>query len=129
MSKKTILIFDSEPSFIELLTVIFEESDYQIESSDSSQNIIRQINHHKPHVIIIDTWMSGNNAIQLTRLIRQDLYLNAMPVILMGTHYNLSIQAQKASADDFIPKPFNIEELEQKILKYSTNTSIDLCYS
>lgn len=119
MSLKTILIFDGNLSFIELLEVIFEEFPYRIVSSDSSQNIIQQVDLHKPFAVIIVAWLSGDNAIKISQNIRQDFYFNNIPIILMGTNHNLAELKNKAGADDFIVQPFDINELERKVEIYS----------
>ncbi|WP_312422481.1 MULTISPECIES: response regulator [Epilithonimonas] len=119
MSKTTILIFDIDSSFRELLEVIFEESPYKIASSDSSQNTIQQIEFHRPFVVLINTWMSGDNAFKITHHIRQDLYFNNIPIILMGTNFNLAALKNAVGADDFIVQPFDIDDIERKIDIYS----------
>lgn len=123
MPPKTILTVDSDTAFVELLKIIFEESDYHIESSNSSENVIDQINLYHPAVILIDTWLHGSNAVKITNRIRQDLYLRELPVILMGTHSALSNQAQEASADDYLCKPFDIAQLEQMVFNYSSTAT------
>lgn len=124
MPPKTILMVDSDVAFIELLKIIFDESDYHIESSNSSDDIIGQISLCHPAVILIDTWLHGSNAVKITNRIRQDLYLKELPVILMGTHSALSNQAQEASADDYLFKPFDIAQLEQMVFNYSSTATV-----
>lgn len=125
MSKKTILIFDSNDLFVELLKVIFQETDFQIKSSDSSQDIIKKIRVCNPDIILVDTWISGNNAARISDCLKQESILNNIPIILIGTNFDISEITVKVGAEDFISKPFDIEELEQKMLKYCNFLSVE----
>lgn len=63
--------------------------------------------------------MSGHNAFKITHHIRQDLYFNNIPIILMGTNFNLAALKNAVGADDFIIQPFDIDDIERKIDIYS----------
>lgn len=124
MSKKAILIFDINPSFRELLEVIFLESAYRVVSSDSSKDAVQQIDFHRPYVVLINTWLSGDNAFKIMHHIRQDLYFNNIPVILLGINFNLAAIKNEVGADDYILQPFDIDELEYKMDRYSYEITI-----
>ncbi|ASE61635.1 MULTISPECIES: two-component system response regulator [Chryseobacterium] len=125
MSNKTIIIFDSDVLFVELLNEILKETGFKIVSLDSSQDIIEEVTLCTPDIILIDSCISGYNAMKISNSLKRNYVLNNIPVILLGTSFDLSEITTRVGGDDFISKPFNIEEFEQKILMYSTFSSIE----
>ncbi|WP_394364270.1 response regulator [Chryseobacterium bernardetii] len=94
-------------------------------SLDSSQDIIEEVTLCTPDIILIDSCISGYNAMKISNSLKRNYVLNNIPVILLGTSFDLSEITTRVGGDDFISKPFNIEEFEQKILMYSTFSSIE----
>ncbi len=118
MSKKTILLLDNDVSLIELAYIIFQEYNYRIKPEQSSQDIISKVNLTKPDVILIDSHISGERAIIAIDILKHHRQFSKIPVILMGTNFDIAKLALTTGADDFIAKPFDLYEFEQKIFKY-----------
>ncbi len=118
MANKTILFLDNDSSLLELAHFIFQEYNYQIKPEQSSADIISKVSITMPDVILIDSHISGVQAIMTINILKHHSQFCKIPVILMGTDLDISKLALATKADDFIAKPFDLNEFEQKIFKY-----------
>ncbi len=118
MSQKIILLIESDTVLIEIIQLIFPEYSYQIKVEQFSADIINKVNFIKPDIILIDSHVSGKHLTITTHLLKQHRCFYKIPIIIMSTDLQVEKLAVAAGADDFLTKPFNICEFEDKVLKY-----------
>ncbi|MCX8534207.1 response regulator [Chryseobacterium luquanense] len=121
MSKKKILIFDDDKAILEVITIIFEENGYQVEISETSHDIIEKVSQFQPDVILMDNWIPRIGGVQATQLLKSYDEFKDIPVIYVTANNDIVALAKEAQADDFVAKPFNLDDLEDKVAKYISN--------
>ncbi|MXS71174.1 response regulator [Chryseobacterium binzhouense] len=116
--KKKILIFDDDQSILDVFKIIFAENGYEVQISQTSQDILDRVGAFFPDLILMDNWIPEIGGIGALKLLRnEDSYKN-IPVIYMTANSDISSLAKKAQADDFIAKPFDLNKLERMVEKY-----------
>lgn len=118
MNKKKILIFDDDKTILEVITIIFEENGYQVEISETSHDILEKVEQFQPDVILMDNWIPKIGGVEATRLLKNHQEFKSIPVIYVTANNDIVALAQEAHADDYVAKPFNLEDLEDKVAKY-----------
>lgn len=118
MSKKKILIFDDDTTILEVITIIFEENGYQVEISETSHDILEKVEQYKPDVILMDNWIPKIGGVEATKLLKNHEEFKNIPVIYVTANNDIVALAEEAQADDYVAKPFNLEDLEDKVAKY-----------
>ncbi|SDQ09927.1 Response regulator receiver domain-containing protein [Chryseobacterium soldanellicola] len=118
MSKKKILIFDDDKTILEVITIIFEENGYQVEISETSHDIIEKVTQFKPDVILMDNWIPNIGGVAATNLLKSHEEFSTIPVIYVTANNDIVALAEQAQADDYVAKPFNLDDLEGKVAKY-----------
>jgi CheY-like chemotaxis protein len=118
MSKKKILIFDDDTAILEVITIIFEENGYQVEISETSHDILEKVEQYKPDVILMDNWIPKIGGVEATKLLKNHEEFKNIPVIYVTANNDIVALAEEAQADDYVAKPFNLEDLEDKVAKY-----------
>lgn len=118
MNKKKILIFDDDKTILEVITIIFEENGYQVEISETSHDILEKVEQFQPDVILMDNWIPKIGGVEATRLLKNHQEFKSIPVIYVTANNDIVTLAQEAQADDYVAKPFNLEDLEDKVAKY-----------
>lgn len=118
MSKKKILIFDDDKTILEVIAIIFEENGYQVEISETSHDIIEKVSQFKPDVILMDNWIPRIGGVEATKLLKNHEEFQSIPVIYVTANNDIVALAKEAQADDYVAKPFNLEDLEDKVAKY-----------
>ncbi len=107
-----LLIVDDEQSYRQLLTLVFEGDGHKIRTAMNGRDALEQLQVEPAEVIITDVKMPDMNGIELLRAARE-----ASPdvgVVLMTAFATVDTarEAFKLGADDFIQKPFDVEELK-----------------
>jgi CheY-like chemotaxis protein len=115
MAKK-ILILDDDEDILYFCTVIFEELKFEVKSVLHSNNILDQVADAQPDVILIDMRMPGPGGVVSTQQLKADKRFSSIPVVMFSATNDLQQVAQKAGADAYIQKPFDLDELEALIL-------------
>src|SRR5215210_1030197 len=112
-----IIIVDDEQSYRQLLTLVFEDSGNAIRTAMNGRQALALIDEDPPDVIISDVKMPDMDGIQLLRAVRETH--PDLGVILMTAFASVETarEAFKLGADDFIQKPFDVDELKLIVKK------------
>jgi len=116
--QKKVFIFDDNTDILELCTFILEDAGYEIKTSSTSNNIIEQVMAYIPDIIFMDNWLPDVGGIDATRALKSDEILKNIPVIYFSANNDVMSLADQAGADGYLSKPFDIQELENIILKH-----------
>lgn len=117
MNKKKILIFDDDTVILEVITIIFEEGGYEVEISETSHDIIDKVSAFRPDIILMDNWIPNIGGVEATRLLKSHEEFSKIPVIYVTANNDIAALAASAKADDYVAKPFNLEDLEEKVAR------------
>jgi CheY-like chemotaxis protein len=112
-----VLVVDDEDVLLEMVAIVVEDLGHQpILASDGYEALsLLHAEPMPPALMISDVMMPRMNGLELIRAIRVDRrYLN-MPIILMSAANQSSA---RNLADQFIPKPFELDELEALIQRF-----------
>lgn len=116
--QKKVFIFDDNTDILELCTFILEDAGYEIKTSSTSNNIIDQVTAYIPDIIFMDNWLPDVGGIEATRELKGNDQLKNIPVIYFSANNDVMSLADQAGADGYLSKPFDIQELENIILKH-----------
>lgn len=116
--QKKVFIFDDNSDILELCTFILEDAGYEIKTSSTSNNIIDQVSAYIPDIIFMDNWLPDVGGIEATRELKSHDQLKNIPVIYFSANNDVMSLADQAGADGYLSKPFDIQELENIILKH-----------
>lgn len=116
-SEFKILIVDDDSMNIDILKDDLEE-EYIVDSAESGEDALDLIPNFMPDVILLDIMMSGIDGYEVCRRIRADHLYDNMKIILISGRA-MDDERQKGfevGADDYITKPFDVDNVEAKIL-------------
>ena len=111
-----ILVVDDAPDNVLLVRAILEDEGYEISSADNGFSALAQIEKSPPDVVLLDVMMPEMDGYEVTQRIRQNAKLPFMPILLITAHDQASlVKGLDMGADDFIRKPFEIDELLARV--------------
>lgn len=114
-SKKKILVVDDEPDILEFLRVILEEEGYTVATTDKGEYVEKLQNGGLPDIILLDVLLSGKDGREIVKQLKSQEDTKHIPVIMFSAHPSAEATARAYGADDFLAKPFDIDELLTKV--------------
>jgi DNA-binding response OmpR family regulator len=115
---KRMLIVDDDPDILQFLQLIFEDEGYEVQTSMKGQYLEQLHNGGLPNLILLDVFLSGKDGREIVKYLKSQEETKRIPVIMASAHPKAEPTARAAGADDFIAKPFNLDELLAKVAKY-----------
>jgi two-component system, NtrC family, response regulator PilR len=113
----SILIVDDEQSYRQLLSLVFESNGHSIRTAMNGREALELLHTEPADIIISDVKMPDMDGIEMLRSVRETL--PDVGVVLMTAFASVETarEAFKLGADDFIQKPFDVEELKLIVKK------------
>lgn len=112
-----ILIVDDEQSYRQLLSLVFEGDGHTIRTAGNGSEALQLLQAERADLIISDVRMPDMDGIEMLRSVRETL--PDVGVVLMTAFASVETarEAFKLGADDFIQKPFDVDELKLIVKK------------
>ncbi|HEX8267256.1 MAG TPA: response regulator transcription factor [Pyrinomonadaceae bacterium] len=109
-----ILIVDDEPQITRVLRRSLSAHRYEVRTAADGESALETVRDFAPDLIITDLSMPEMNGIELCREIRKT---SEIPIIVLSVkgEEKTKVEALDAGADDYITKPFGIEELLARV--------------
>jgi DNA-binding response OmpR family regulator len=113
----TILVIDDDELVSRTLQRAMKMYGYQVMVARSGTEGLQLARRHRPDLFILDIMMPGADGYQVCRQIRGDPLLKELPVLFLTAKMKDEdkIEGFRAGADDYLTKPFNMEELELRV--------------
>ncbi|MEL7421332.1 MAG: response regulator, partial [Cyanobacteria bacterium J06555_3] len=111
-----ILAVDDIPDNLLLVQLALEEEGHHVVLADNGETALRKIKQTPPNLILLDVMMPGMDGYEVTKRIREDKNIPFIPILLVTAREESSlVQGLDAGADEFVRKPFQIEELQARV--------------
>lgn len=110
MNKLLILVVEDDPSIRKLITTTLKAHEYRYLRAANGQSAILEASSHNPDIVLLDLGLPDMDGVEIIRKIRA---WSNMPIIVISARSEDSdkIEALDAGADDYLTKPFSVEEL------------------
>ena len=110
--KAKILVVDDVPENVRLLEAVLVGHGYDVISATNGTDALERVASEKPDLVLLDVVMPELDGYAVCRRLRADEETAVLPVIMVTSSIGPEkTKAIEAGADDFIPKPFNHDEL------------------
>lgn len=118
-SAAQILVLDDSPAIVDSIEMMMELEGLTVAKFYKGSDMLDALKpDSKPDVILMDMWLSGEDGRDICRHIRSDEKLRDIPVVIMSASRGLGQSALDAGANDFIAKPFDMNDMIERIKIY-----------
>jgi CheY-like chemotaxis protein len=114
---KRILIVDDDPAIGEVLQLMLEGEGYDVDIQVDGQ-IVQQMQEPFPDLLFLDIRVSGTDGQTICQYLKSQPATRHIPIIFLSAHQDTQHLARKAGADDFLAKPFQMDDLLALAAKY-----------
>ena len=110
MNKAYILVVEDDLPVSNLITTTLKAHDYRFIAAQNGKNAILQASSHNPDIILLDLGLPDMDGVEVIKCIRS---WSNVPIIVISARSEDrdKIDALDAGADDYLTKPFSVEEL------------------
>jgi two-component system KDP operon response regulator KdpE len=114
MSNSRILVVDDEPQITRVLRRSLSSQGYEVQVAEDGEEALAVFKQWQPDLVITDLSMPGMGGLELCRRIRK---ISSVPIIVLTVkgEESIKVEALDTGADDYITKPFGVDELFARI--------------
>ena len=118
MSKK-ILIADDDPGILDAVGIMLEFEGFEVKCTPNCDTLLNMESESEfPDLVLLDIWMSGTDGRDVCRHLKQKEDTRKIPIVMISASKDIEDSAMEAGADDFLAKPFEMDDLLEKIGRY-----------
>lgn len=117
---KKILIVDDEQDIVESLKFVLETANFTCYCAYNGEDGLRLAKELVPDLIILDVMMPKINGFKISRLLKYDAKYKNIPILMVTarTQEEDKLIGEETGADEYITKPFELEEVVKKVEQY-----------
>ncbi|MBB5639366.1 DNA-binding response OmpR family regulator [Pedobacter cryoconitis] len=112
---KLIQIIEDDEAIRDVIEYILQQSEFDVTVASNAREFKINLFNTLPDLILMDVKLPDGNGIQLCRKLKQSLDTRHIPVIIISAHATAEESSKEAFADDFISKPFDLDDLLKRI--------------
>lgn len=117
MGKARLLIVEDDNDISNMLRIYFSSQGYDVETALRGGDALEKTRQSMPHLIVLDIMLPDINGYEVCRQLRTTTRTSHIPVIFLTQKDERSdrLQGLELGADDYITKPFDIDELKLRV--------------
>jgi two-component system response regulator MprA len=110
-----ILVVDDDPQLREALTRALELDDYRVTTASNGVKALESVTQHRPDVMVLDVMMPYVGGLDVCRTLRSRK--DRLPILVLTARVEVGdrVAGLDAGADDYLTKPFALEELRARL--------------
>ena len=114
MNTATILVVDDEPQLRRAMKATLTDLGYVVMEAKTGEEALEVLRHDPADLILLDLNMPGIGGLETCRAIRETSELPIIVLSVRNTERD-KVEALDAGADDYVTKPFSIQELQARV--------------
>ncbi len=120
MSTKKILLVDDEVDLVETVRFPLEMQGFTVLVSQDGEDALKKAREEKPDLILLDLMLPKLDGYKVCRLLKFDERYKHIPILMLTarTQEKDKILGKETGADEYITKPFEMNELMEKVQSY-----------
>lgn len=122
MGKARLLIVEDDSDIANMLRIYFTGLQYDVDIAPRGGDALEKARQNLPHLIILDIMLPDIDGFEVCRILRTNIRSSHVPIIFLTQKDERSdkLQGLELGADDYITKPFDIEELKLRVQRAIT---------
>ena len=115
MQQVDILLVDDDKDICVMVEAILKFAGHKVQSCTLPDQLPQLLESTHPRLLLMDMLLSGTDGRDVCRRLKAAPRENPLKIIMMSAHPDADKSCREAGADDFIPKPFDMDYFIAKI--------------
>ncbi|WP_370616826.1 response regulator [Mumia qirimensis] len=109
-----VLAVDDDPAILRTLRINLRARDYEVETAGDGRSALQAVEDRVPDVILLDLGLPDLSGVAVIRRVRAT---SRVPIVVLSARHESDdkVEALDAGADDYVTKPFGMEELLARV--------------
>jgi PleD family two-component response regulator len=127
MSEGRILVVEDDFDISNMLRIYFQSQGYEVSVAPRGGDALEMCRQQLPHVIVLDIMLPDIDGYEVCKELRSNLRTSHIPIIFLTQKDERSdkIHGLELGADDYITKPFDVEELKLRVKNAMTRATYE----
>lgn len=124
MGKPRLLIVEDDVDIAKMLDIYFTGQGYEVDTAERGSIALEKTRSILPHLIVLDIMLPDIDGFEVCHILRGNTRTSHVPIIFLTQKDERSdkLAGLELGADDYITKPFDIEELKLRVLRAITRS-------
>jgi DNA-binding response OmpR family regulator len=114
---KKIMIAEDDDGILDAMKIMLEMHGYEVTTTIDGRTV-QDMKDELPDLLLLDIWMSGIDGRTICKHLKGQELTKHIPIIMVSASKDVADSAHNAGANDFLAKPFEMDELLAKVTKY-----------
>jgi len=114
---KKVLLLDNDEDVLDVMQEALTYEGFEVKCIEQTDNILPEIERYRPDLVILDYLLDGINGGEICHQIKKNKKTSDLPVIIMSAYPRVMRSLDDYGCDDFIPKPFDLDDFTGRIQK------------
>ncbi len=124
-----ILVVDDSPGIVDAIAQLLDEEGYQVRTASNGREALCRVVERLPDVILLDLMMPIMDGWEFVTRLKKLPNGDAPRIVLLSAVPGLELEAGGTKADDWLGKPFTVEDLLFKVSRVLRNTTLAVAAS
>jgi two-component system KDP operon response regulator KdpE len=109
-----VLVVDDEPQILRTLRINLQARDYEVVTAGSGRGALQAASETHPDLVVLDLGLPDLDGVEVVRSLRT---WTSVPILILSGRLDsqAKVEALDAGADDYVTKPFNVDELFARV--------------
>lgn len=114
---KTVYILEDSPEILEIISLVLSEEGMEVSGYSTVSEFQKALEKSTPDLFLVDVTLPDGHGLNISDHIKLDQKTKNIPVIVITANSEIDKMKLRSRADDFISKPFDIQDLVKRVKK------------
>ena len=119
--EKCIYVVEDNAGIRDVIEFLLTEEKYQVRTCPNATNFWQLMKKHTPDMIVLDIMLPDGNGLDICNQLKKSVETYHIPIMMMSANNHLNTVKAKCDAEDFINKPFDINDFLDRIGRHLEN--------
>lgn len=121
-----ILVVDDEPSITDLVATVLRYEGFQVQTASTGRMALRAVTSFRPHLVVLDIMLPDLDGFEVQRRLTADGLRTPVLFLTARDSTEDKVRGLTMGADDYVTKPFSLEELVARVRAILRRTGDDV---
>ncbi len=110
-----VLAIDDDARILRMMKMVLSQAGYRVEVADGGESGLRAAAEHHPDIVLLDLLLPGMTGFEILTALKESEPDRPVVICSVSTKEPAKLQALELGADDFVAKPFGLDDLVSRI--------------